>query len=84
MYRKMTTLAVAALLLGAPAAMAQSGTMSNPNSASKYAPGQRQTSPGQARHFAPGQRQKTPGQASRYAPGHEKNRTTTGSGGHMR
>jgi hypothetical protein len=84
MHMKITTLAAAALLLGVPVAMAQSGTMSNTNSASKFAPGQRQNSPGQAREFAPGQRQKHPGQASQFAPGHEKNRTTTGAGGRTR
>jgi hypothetical protein len=60
----------------------------NANSASKYAPGQRQTSPGGATAFAPGQRQTHPGQASQFAPGHLKNNanahTTTGAGGHMR
>ena len=80
MYRTMTTLAAAALLLGAPVAMAQSG-MSNSHSASKYAPGHLQKRPGQASQFAPGHRQRYPGQASRFAPGHEKNRTTTGAGG---
>jgi hypothetical protein len=86
MKMKITTVAVAALLLGAPVAMAESGTMNNSNSASKFAPGQRQKSPGQARQFAPGQRQKHPGQASQFAPGHEKkqNHTTTGAGGRMR
>ena len=84
MRMKITALAAAALLLGVPVAMAQSGNMSNTNSASKYAPGQRQHSPGQAREFAPGQRQKYPGQASQFAPGHEKNRSTTGAGTHMR
>ncbi len=83
MHTKITTLAAAALLLGAPVAMAQSRTMSNPNSASKYAPGQRQKSPGQAQEFAPGQRQNSPGQASQYAPGHEKNHMTTGTAGRM-
>jgi hypothetical protein len=81
MHRKITTLATAALLLAAPVAMAQSGTMSNSNSASKYAPGHLQKKPGQASQFAPGQRQRYPGQASQFAPGHEKNRATTGSGG---
>ena len=81
---KIATLTVAALLIGAPVAMAESGTMGNPNSASKYSPGHMQKKPGQAKQFAPGQRQKYPGQASQYAPGHEKKRTTTGSGGHMR
>jgi hypothetical protein len=83
MHIKVTTLAAAAVLLGAPVAIAQSGTMSNTNSASKYAPGQRQTTPGQARDFAPGQRQKHPGQASQFAPGHEKNKSTTGAGARM-
>jgi hypothetical protein len=87
MHTKIITLAAAALLLAAPVALAES---SNPNSASKYAPGQKQTSPGGAREFAPGQRQKEPGQASEYAPGHLKNNpppsnhTTTGSSGRMR
>jgi len=82
---KIVTLTAAVLLLGAPVAMAaQSGTMSNPNSASKYAPGQMQKKPVQAKQFAPGQRQTYPGQARQYAPGHEKKRTTTGSGSHMK
>jgi hypothetical protein len=81
MHRKITTLAVAALLIAAPvAAVAQSGTTSNTNSASRYAPGHLQKTPGQARDFAPGQRQKYPGHARQFAPGHEKNRTTTGAG----
>ena len=83
MHIKMVA-AAAALLIGAPVAMAQSGTMSNSNSASKFAPGHLQKTPGQARQFAPGHRQKSPGQASQFAPGHEKHRTTTGSGSHMR
>ena len=77
---RLTTLAAAVLLLGAPIAMAQSGTMSNSNSASKYSPGHLQKHPGQAQQFAPGQRQRYPGQARQFAPGHEKNRTTTGAG----
>jgi len=80
MPMKITTLAAAALLLGASVAMAQSATMSHSNSASRYAPGHLQKTPGQARMFAPGHRQRYPGQASRFAPGHEKHRTTTGAG----
>ena len=82
---KITALAAAALLFAAPVAMAESN---NANSASRYAPGQKQKSPGGATQFAPGQRQTHPGQASQFAPGHLKNNpnahTTTGMGGHTR
>jgi ABC-type oligopeptide transport system substrate-binding subunit len=82
---KITALAAAALLLAAPLAMAESN---NVNSASKYAPGQKQKSPGGATEFAPGQRQTYPGQASQFAPGHLKNNPnnhmTTGTGGRTR
>jgi hypothetical protein len=81
MHIKITTLAAAALLLGAPVLAAHSETMNNSNSASKYAPGHLQKKPGQAQQFAPGQRQRYPGQARQFAPGHEKQRTTTGAGG---
>ena len=80
MHLKITTLAAAALLLGVPVVAAHSATMSNSNSASRYAPGHLQKTPGQAQQFAPGHRQKYPGQARQFAPGHEKQRTTTGAG----
>jgi hypothetical protein len=77
-------LAAAILAISAGTVVAQysnnPGGQSN-NSASQYAPGQKQKNPGDAKKYAPGQKQKEPGQAKDYAPGQQqdsRNPATTG------
>jgi len=76
--------AAAVLAISARSLAAQQPSKNPPgqssNSASQYAPGQKQKDPGDAKKYAPGQKQKEPGQAKDYAPGQQdsRNPTTTG------
>jgi type IV secretory pathway TrbL component len=70
---------ILAVSLGSSAAQQpsnKSGSQSG-NSASQYAPGQKQKEPGDAKKFAPGQKQKEPGQAKEYAPGQQRDPNST-------
>jgi hypothetical protein len=78
----MKTLGVAAAILAISAGTVMGQLSKNPggqsnNSASQYAPGQKQKNPGDAKKYAPGQKQKEPGQAKDYAPGQQQNSPAT-------
>jgi len=66
-HNLLVSYAAAALALGLAATAAQAA--SRHHGASRFAPGQLQTSPGGAKKFAPGQRQTSPGGAKNFAPG---------------
>jgi hypothetical protein len=80
---KVLGLAAIVLAISVGSLAAQQPSKNSPgqsgNSASQYAPGQKQKEPGDAKKLAPGQKQKEPGQAKEYAPGQQReSKSTTG------